>query len=169
MPGEACRGCGSEARLQVLVFAHVACQSGVGPGLHPVPPQTTPRAIHLMILSMGASVRRFVSVRVRGEYEAPRREARERERKMPIMLLLHLPTRGYGHRMGSLEDLCGFVFDVNGAPLRISERRLVCILQKGHEGPHECEYLARITIANTGPTFDARKLRAREDGLGWCA
>lgn len=47
---------------------------------------------------------------------------------------------------------CGIVYDTAGDPLCIGDRALVCILPRGHQGPHDCRHLASIIIANTGPT-----------------
>lgn len=47
---------------------------------------------------------------------------------------------------------CGFVYDTEGRALRIGQSALSCVLPRGHEGPHTCVYVARVRVANTGPT-----------------
>lgn len=47
---------------------------------------------------------------------------------------------------------CGIVYDTEGRALRIAGSALACVLPRGHAGPHDCAYVARLTIANTGPT-----------------
>jgi len=47
---------------------------------------------------------------------------------------------------------CGIVYDSEGRALRIAGSALTCVLPRGHVGPHDCAYAARIKIANTGPT-----------------
>lgn len=47
---------------------------------------------------------------------------------------------------------CGHIYDTAGRLLRIGESALSCTLPRGHAGPHDCVYAARLRVANTGPT-----------------